>query len=173
VEYLITSSLCFRNRSAKKTDIYHFTVLGEQGSYYAMKGLFFNTIIQLLDYYRTNDFENHLDIPGIKLLHPVNKGDHPYSYATVEGRFENLLTHLRQLDEGTGEEICECGIPVHDAILPNGWMMHQTPIEPKKLFFQHDELNLTQWEVPDGIWPKVRPDQRKFIRDRLVSQFPM
>lgn len=103
-------------------------------------------------------------------MHPLNKPDYdsPYSYATVEGRFDNLMAHLRQLDEETGEEICECGIAVKDAILPNGWMIHQNATKPKRIFFQHDGLNLTQWDLPDGLWSKITPNQRRFIHEHSL-----
>lgn len=142
-------------------------MLGTRGSYYAKKGVNFKRVVDLLQYYKNNDYENHLDIPNIRLVHSLDKPDYvtPYSYASVEGRFENLLAHLRQLDEATGEEICECGIGVRDATLPNGWMMHLTPEKPKLIFFQNDELNLTQWDVPEGLWEKITPNQRRLIHE--------
>ncbi|XP_067932263.1 phosphatidylinositol 3-kinase regulatory subunit beta-like [Watersipora subatra] len=154
-----------KNRTAKSTEIYHFSVLGHRGHYYAKKGLMFDRILDLLEHYKTHDYENHLDIANIRLLYPVNKHDYvnAYSYATVESKFENLLAHLRQLDEETGEELCECGMLVAEAILPDGWMIHQTPDEPKRIFFQHDALNLTQWEIPNGLWGRATPNQRKLF----------
>lgn len=163
--------LCCRNRTSRSTDVYHFTVLGTPGHYYAKTGLTFNRIIDLLEHYRTNDYENHLDIANIRLMHPLNRHDYvnAYSYASVEGRFENLLAHLQRLDEETGEEMCECGMVVREAILPNGWMIHQTPDTPKRLFFQHNELNLTQWEIPQGLWGKISPNQRRLLYENGIS----
>lgn len=167
--------LFFRNRTVTVTDIYHFAVLGTKGCYYAKKNVNFKRVVDLLEYYRDHDYENHLDIANIRLVYPLLKPDYDesmYSYASVEGRFENLLAHLRQLDEETGEEVCECGLIVKDAILPNGWMLHQTTVtEDKKkyIFFQNNTLNLTQWDIPDGLWSAITPNQRRFIHENQFT----
>lgn len=146
-----------------KTEIYHFTVLGSSGAYYAKQGITFNKIMDLLDFYKSNDYENHLDIPGIRLQHAVHRADFtsPYSYATIP---QHLPAHY----DGDSSEVCECGIPVKDSVLPEGWALHQTPEvpgEPRRVFYQQDQLSLTQWNLPDGLRDKLTPNQRKIIQE--------
>ena len=132
--------------------------------------MIFARIVDLIEFYKCNDYENHLDIKNIRLKHPLVNPNYvsPYSYATVGNRLEYLINHLTQLDEQTDEELCECGIRVKDAELPGGWMIHKTQssisADQPPIFFQHNELNLTQWDVPHTIIGKMSREQRNFIR---------
>ena len=157
----------FRSKTSIKSEVYHFAVMGNPGSYFAKKGYNFNRIVDLLTYYKDNDYENHLDIPGIRLIHAVSHADYisPYHYAHVRER--------KPSDWGASDpQICECGIALKDAALPDGWTIHQTPEVPgetRKVFFQNDTLSLTQWQLPEGLWGKITPNQRRMIYEQSFN----
>lgn len=141
--------------------------MGTEGRYYAKQGCTFNRIVDLLTYYKNNDYENHLDIPGIRLIHTINRPDYisPYHYAHVPER--------SPADWGASDpEFCECGMALKDTSLPEGWTIHQAPLtvpgEIRKVFFQNSQLQLTQWKIPEGLWDKVTPNQRRIIHEQSV-----
>lgn len=150
-------------------------MLGEPGKYFANKAINFPRIAHLVEHYEKHDYENHLNITNIRLLHPLRSKnyDSPYSYAGVNDRFDILIAHLRHMDEETKEEVCECGIPIADSELPNGWMLHQVksekPGENPMIFFQNNALNLTQWDMPKGMWSKLTATQKRLINDRGIA----
>lgn len=83
-----------------------------------------------------------------------------YSYAITDHDFlEETYKFLKKQDSG----ICECGLIMAEAELPNGWAVHMSQEVSSKdvVFFQRGDQ--TTWDVPEEILSYLKQDQINFI----------